>query len=169
MHAQEEKEEFLKLIAENQGIILKICHAYCNNQPDREDLAQEIVYTLWKGRKTFNPDFKFSTWLYRVALNVAISIYRSTKKAPPKISIQSTDMEIEDKMGVHPGEDDNSKSLQHQISILNEFDRALMILYFEERSHKEIAEILGISQTNVATKINRIKERMKQNILSEKN
>ncbi len=164
MRTQQENEAFLKLITENKGIILKICNSYCSNKADREDLAQEIIYTLWKGSKKYNPNFKFSTWMYRVALNVAISFYRATKKLNTNISFTEAELEIEDNAIYCELEQENINSLQYQISNLKEFDKALIILYFEEKSYKEMAEIIGITETNVATKVNRIKEKLKQNI-----
>ena len=80
MQTERNKAELLKLILENKGIILKICNSYCQDKTDREDLAQEIIIQLWTSGKSFNPDFKFTTWMYRVALNVAISFYRKGKK-----------------------------------------------------------------------------------------
>lgn len=165
---QHEKDDFIKLIFENNGIIIKICNSYCNNKTDREDLAQEIIYTLWKGGKTFNPDFKFSTWMYRVALNVAISFYRANKKLKNNISFTETDIEIEDKILDSTTSEENLNLLQQQIAALKELDKALIILYFEEKSYKEIAEIIGITETNVATKVSRIKEKLKQNITNAK-
>ncbi len=165
---QPEKDDFIKLITENKAIIIKICNSYCNNKTDREDLAQEIIYTLWKGGKTFNPDFKFSTWMYRVALNVAISFYRVNKKLKNNISFTERDMEIEDKIFDSTTSEENLNLLQKQIAALKEFDKALIILYFEEKSYKEIAEIIGITETNVATKISRIKEKLKQDITNAK-
>lgn len=168
MRIQHVKDDFIKLISENEGIIIKICNSYCNNKTDREDLAQEIIYTLWKGAKTFNPDFKFSTWMYRVALNVAISFYRVNKKLKNNISFTETDIEIEDKMFDCTTSEENLNLLQQQIADLKEFDKALIILYFEEKSYKEIAEIIGITETNVATKVSRIKEKLKQDITNAK-
>ncbi|HEY2722256.1 MAG TPA: sigma-70 family RNA polymerase sigma factor [Chitinophagaceae bacterium] len=164
MKTEQGNENFLKLISENKGIIVKICNSYCYNKVDREDLAQEIMYVLWKGYKTYNPAFKFSTWMYRVALNVAISFYRATKKLDNNISLADISFEIENKMNNETTPEENVKTLQKEISLLNEFDKALVMLYFEEKSYKEIAEIMGISETNVATKVNRIKKRLKQNI-----
>ncbi len=80
MQKDRNKDELLKLISENKGIIVKICNSYCQDGTDREDLAQEIIIQLWKSGMDFNPDFKFTTWVYRVALNVAISFYRKGKK-----------------------------------------------------------------------------------------
>ena len=165
---EKEKEAFLQLIAENKGIIIKICNSYCNNATDREDLAQEIIYALWKGSKTFVPDFKFSTWMYRVSLNVAISFYRSAKKLKNNISFTAAGIEIADKTGGDGTAEENIHLLQQQIEALKELDKALMILYFEEKTYKEIAEIMGITETNVATKVSRIKEKLKQNIIHSK-
>jgi RNA polymerase sigma-70 factor, ECF subfamily len=168
MQRQPDKDSFLELISENKGIIIKICNSYCSNKADREDLAQEIIYALWKGGKTFNPDFKFSTWMYRVALNVAISFYRVTKKLNSNISYVETGADIEDKGANDTTTEENLNLLEQEIASLKELDRALMILYFEEKSYKEIAEIIGITETNVATKVSRIKEKLKQNITNLK-
>ncbi len=167
MQNAQEKEVFLQLILQNKGIIVKICNAYCHNSADREDLAQEITYALWKSSKNFTPDFKFTTWMYRVALNVAISFYRANKKLQDNISFTAITEEIADQPGNHAAEE-KLFLLQQQIAALKELDKALMILYFEEKSYKEIAEIVGITATNVATKINRIKEKLKQNINNTK-
>jgi len=165
---QQEKEDFLQLISQNKGIIVKICNSYCSNVSDREDLAQEIIYALWKGSKTFSPDYKFSTWMYRVALNVAISFYRANKKLKTHISFAETEEEIEDNTTEHTIAEEQLQLLQQQVAALKELDKALMILYFEEKSYKEIAEIIGITETNVATKVSRIKERLKQDISNAK-
>ncbi|HMH20672.1 MAG TPA: sigma-70 family RNA polymerase sigma factor [Puia sp.] len=168
MHTQREKDDFLKLLSENQGIIIKICNSFHRDKADREDLAQEIIYNLWKGGGSYNPDFKFSTWMYRVALNVAISSYRKEKKLKQTIVFSAKPLEMEDKIFSPPESEENSNLLQQHITELKELDKALMILYFEEKSYKEIAEIIGISETNVATKVSRIKEKLKQNIMNSK-
>jgi RNA polymerase sigma factor (sigma-70 family) len=161
-----EQDPFVQLIENNKALIFKICNAYCRHQADREDLAQEIIFTLWKGRGRFQPDHKFSTWLYRVALNVAISHYRKTKRTTPNISLS----DIHTDQLAHPAplkdEEDKQQLLQQEIAALKEFDKALIILYLEEKSYKEIAEIIGITETNVATKLSRIKEKIKQNIIN---
>jgi RNA polymerase sigma-70 factor, ECF subfamily len=155
-------EQFLNLIKENRKIIFKICNSYCKNKNDREDLAQEIIYQLWKSYNSFNEEYKFSTWMYRVALNVAISFYRREKKSENTISIEENLIEIEDNNNNSCELEINTNLLQKFINELKELDRALMILYLEEKNYKEIADILGITETNVATKISRIKERLKQ-------
>jgi RNA polymerase sigma factor (sigma-70 family) len=162
MKKEPHKEELLKLIRENRGIIFKICNAYCKNEDDREDLAQEIVYQLLRSYAGFTTTHKFSTWMYRVALNVAISFYRKTRTVNSVIKLGETDADIEDKTDGTPELEKNINRLQQFISELKELDRALMILYLEEKNYKEISEIIGITETNVATKISRIKDKLKQ-------
>lgn len=168
MHTQEEKDSFLKLISDNKGIILKICNSYCNNESDREDLAQEIIYQLWKSNKSFNSDYKFSTWMYRIALNVAISFYRKGKKLQSIIPLTDVHINIEDDVFNSRVADEKSMLLQKQVAELEDLDKALILLYFEEKSYKEIAEIIGITETNVGTKVGRIKEKLKQKLNNKK-
>jgi DNA-directed RNA polymerase specialized sigma24 family protein len=139
MNSEAEKKTFLRLIEDNKRIIFKISNFYCQNKNDREDLAQEIIYNLWKSGHSFNDEYKFSTWMYRIALNV-----------------------VEDKSNDNKEMDENIKQLQTFINELKELDKALMLLYLESKSYNEIAEILGISETNVATKISRIKNNLKE-------
>ncbi len=158
---QTDKESFSKLMQENKGIVFKVCNSYCSNKNDIEDLAQEIIYQLWKSYSSYNSEYKFTTWMYKIALNTAISFYRKVKKTRNTISFEEHLIEIED--------DNNSSETNQNINLLQQFinelkelDKALMILYLEEKSYKEIAEIIGITETNVATKIGRIKEKLKQ-------
>jgi RNA polymerase sigma factor (sigma-70 family) len=162
MVMQNNKEAFIKLVEEHKLIIYKICNSYCKNQYDRADLAQEITYQLWKSYNHFNGSVKFSTWMYRVALNVAITFYRKTKTGEAIIKLSEPDTEIEDKKEDTAELEKNIDILQQFISELKELDKALMILYLEEKTYNEIAEILGITETNVATRISRIKEKLKQ-------
>ena len=155
---------FLQLIRDNKGILYKISHSYCRNKDDREDLMQEMIYQLWRSGHQFDANYKFSTWMYRVALNVAISFYRKQTRPGVRIAL-GVDlhlMELEDKPEGNEALEEKIDLLQQFISQLGELDKALMILYLEERPYREIAEILGISETNVATKLNRIKGRLKQ-------
>lgn len=161
MTNKKEQKELLQKIGDNQGIIFKICNSYCNNKNDREDLAQEILYQLLKSYHSFNPEHQFTTWMYRVALNVAISFYRKTKTG----SVIKLVDRYEDKEDQCEGTmqlENNIIILQRFIGELKELDKALMIFYLESKSYKEISEILGITETNVATKISRIKDTLKQ-------
>ena len=162
MNNEPGNEQFLQMIQQNSGIIFKICNSYCYNKNDREDLAQEIIYQLWKSGNRFNSTFKFTTWMYRIALNVAISFYRKQTKTATTISLAESSLDIEDKTENSYNSEENINLLQQCIKELKELDRALMILYLEAKSYTEIAEILGITETNVATKISRIKDKLKQ-------
>src|SRR5882757_6139868 len=95
MNTAPDRSAFLKLMNDNQRVIFKICNLYCNNRTDREDLAQEIVYQLWKSGNSFNAEYKFSTWMYRIALNVAISFYRK-RLTRPVIAVNESHVDIED-------------------------------------------------------------------------
>lgn len=155
-----DKNQFIALIRENSGIIYKICNSYCHNKDDREDLAQEIIYQLWKSAGSFNNNYKFSTWMYRVALNVAISHYRRQQK-DASVAAMGSELKNIEAPSEETEKEENLKRLEQFISELKELDRALMLLYLESKSYTEIAEILGISETNVATKISRIREKLK--------
>lgn len=163
-----EEDQFLLLLNDNKGIILKICNVYCYNKTDREDLAQEITYTLWKGRATYNPALKYTTWMYRVALNVAISFYRASVIYKKKLQFARQESETKEDVSVNPDPDDKLSQLQFHIAALNELDKALVILYLEDNSYKEISEVLGITETNVATRLSRIKEKLKKGIIKSK-
>ena len=162
MNQPADQESFLKLIQENKGIIHKICNSYCRDKNYREDLAQEIIYQLWKSGKSFDPGYKFSTWMYRIALNTAISFYRKEKRLEVVISFTTGHPDMEDKKESSVEMEEKINLLQKFINELKELDRALMLLYLESKSYSEIADILGITETNVATKISRVKEKLKQ-------
>jgi RNA polymerase sigma-70 factor (ECF subfamily) len=167
MQTTGDKERFLTLIGEHKGIIIKICNSYCRNKADRDDLAQEIIYQLWRSGHSFDPGQRFSTWMYRVALNVAISFYRKSIKESIVGSLSGEEESIADKPADET--EDNIHILQQFIYELKELERALMILYLEAKTYREIADILGISETNVATKISRVKEKLKQKFLQKIN
>jgi RNA polymerase sigma factor (sigma-70 family) len=155
------QEELLQKIRDNEGIVFKICNTYCNNKTDREDLAQEIIYQLLKSYHSFKAEYKFTTWMYRVALNVAISFYRKTKTSGV-ITVREHQEDLPDYDHYTVDLENNLATLQQFINQLKDLDKALMILYLESKSYKEIAEIIGITETNVATKISRIKDMLKQ-------
>ena len=156
-------QEFIRLIKENKGIIHKICNSYCADRDDRADLAQEIIYNLWKSFNNFNSEFKFSTWMYRISLNVAISFYRQEKKFKNHDSIMEGLIVFEEKPEDKTEVENNLLILQHFINELKEIDKAIILLYLDDKSHREIAQITGFTQTNVATKINRIKDKLRTN------
>lgn len=156
------RDLFLSVIEINKGIIYKVANSYCKDTEDRKDLVQEIVLKLWKSFDSYNEHFKHSTWIYRIALNTTISLYRKekTRKAihnPFSESLFNV-AGFEDNKQI----EESTIFLNQFISELRELDKAVMLLYLEEKSHKEIAEIIGITETNVATKLGRIKNILKQ-------
>jgi RNA polymerase sigma factor (sigma-70 family) len=156
-----DKQAFLKLMQDNKGILIKICNSYCTDKNDRDDLAQEIVFNLWKAFPNYTPDYKFSTWMYRIGLNVAISFYRKEIRSI-KFSAYSEDLMVFDDETENKSEEAESLGLlQKFIRELKEIDKSIMLLYLEQKSYKEIAEIVGITESNVATKLNRIKDSLK--------
>ncbi len=160
MDKQEQRQFFQEIIEKHKGIMFKVARAYCRDDEDRQDLIQEIMIQIWQSIHKYNDQFKISTWLYRISLNVAISFYRKNTTRASKFSVldeQTAQIPIEDK-----SENERNLNLLEQfIGELKELDKALMILYLEDKSHAEIAEILGISVSNVGTKIGRIKDKLK--------
>ena len=157
---------FTELIRENKGIVFKICNAYCFSKEDRDDLAQEIIYNLWKSFSGYKAEFKFSTWMYRIALNVAISFYRKEKNEKRRIAYSENLLVFEEDSSPNTEEERNLQLLLKFIGELKEIDKSIMLLYLGDKSYKEIAEITGITESNVSTKINRIKEKLKTNFLT---
>ena len=153
--------DFLRLIEEHKRILYKIANSYCRNSGDREDLIQEMIFQLWRSGERFDDHHKFSTWMYRIALNVAISFYRKAGRTGLRVELDAG-LDLADPSGAGSELEDRVALLQRFIGELGELDKALMILYLEERPYREIAEILGMTETNVATKLSRIKDRLRQ-------
>ena len=154
--------QFLSLIEAHKGIIYKISNTYCRNPGDRQDLAQEIVLQLWKAFPKYNDDFKYSTWMYRIALNVAISFYRKeTTRSRIANPVHDELLSIAEE-GKQAEQDEKLFLLKQFIAGLKDFDKALMLLYLEEKSTREMSEIMGITESNVLTKISRIKKTLSQ-------
>lgn len=151
---------FQKLIEEHKGILLKVARTYCQNEDDRIDLIQEMSIQIWRSLDKYKEQCKISTWMYRVALNVAISFYRKNAKRH-----ENTDPLNEELFQITEPDNQETEAqlvlLERFIQELNDLDKALMLLYLEDKSYFEIAEILGISPSNVGTKISRIKGKLK--------
>ena len=156
-----QQEEFVKQIQVNQGIILKICRLYGDTVQDREDLFQEIVIQLWKALPKFHGRSKFSTWMYRVALNTAISDFRKKKRNPPVSAIEISSFEI-NRQENEINKEEQIKNLYDAIGQISEIEKAIVMLYLEDRSYDEMEEILGINTNNLRVKMNRIKEKLRQ-------
>ena len=163
--AVEEKETFVRLLDQHGGIIRKVAAGYSSGLADRHDLEQEIALQLWKAYPRYSPDRPFSTWMYRIALNVAISFLRkNTRPMRQTIPLDEIGPEFADESAGTPEADDRIAILQRLIAMLDPLNRALLLLYLDDHSYGEIAAILGITETNVATKLSRLKERLRQNL-----
>ena len=161
-------EQFLGILEDNTGIVLKISRAFAQTSQDREDLINDIALELWKSFKKFKGDSKISTWIYRIALNTSMNFKRKKKKESLFFSLN--DFKKEENFPWLNEQDNSSESevLYQCIDELNEINKAIILLYLDGNSHDEIAEIMGISKTNTGTRIGRIKEQIK-NLVSIKN
>jgi RNA polymerase sigma factor (sigma-70 family) len=155
------EEQFQSLIDEYKGIIYKVSNSYCWNTEDRKDLVQEIIFQLWISYSKFDSRYKLSTWIYRISLNVSISFYRKEKRRKHPITPLSEKIIDVIKNDEQERMEADIATLYQFIDQFNKLDRALMILYLDSHSYREIADILGITETNVATKLNRIKTKLK--------
>ncbi len=155
------KQRFEALLAEHHKIVLKVAALYASGRDDRLDLAQEIRVQLWRAFASFDGQRRFSTWMYRVALNVAISRLRHDVGVRARFEPLGDDV---DALAApeSPEPDARLALLDDFIASLEPMNRALMLLVLDERSHAEIADVLGLSTSNVATKINRIKNRLRE-------
>ena len=156
-------DRFTELLRRHRGLIHKIAFAYCRNPVDREDVIQEIAAQLWRARDRYDPTFRETTWIYRIALNVAISCYRRTYRHV------SREVEIDiERFVVDPVEPPAELAqLLRVIEHLRPLDKALVVLYLDDNDHTAIAEILGISISNVATKLSRIKHELRTSVTTE--
>jgi len=153
---------FIGIIEDHKGIIYKITNSYCKASEDRKDLNQEIIVQLWQSFDKYNSQYSLSTWIYRIALNTSISFYRKNRTKQEKTIELSAIIEISLNAEEPFQEDQNLVRLQSFIQELKEIDKAVVLLYLEGLSQKQIAEIIGISASNVGTKISRIKTTLYQ-------
>ncbi|WP_423130147.1 RNA polymerase sigma factor [Gaoshiqia sp. Z1-71] len=159
MGNQKLESDFLKIVEEHKKLIFKVSYLYCINNIDKEDLFQEIIVNLWKAYPDFKGNSKLSTWIYRIAINTAVSWIRVSKKnnhvlycdCMPNVIDDSESKEVYEK-------------LQTVINHLNNIDKAIILLQLDGYSYDEIAEITGLTKTNVATKISRIKTKLKKDL-----
>lgn len=154
------EKEFLQIITENQGIIHKVCSIYCDLEEDRRDLFQEILVQLWKSYPTFRNESKFSTWMYRVALNTAITSFKKDKRQPDRSSIPYESLQLAEEMYDSRAEE-QIRILNKAVSQLTGIEKSIILLFLEDKKYEEIAEITGITQNYVRVKMNRIKKKLK--------
>lgn len=154
------EKEFIQLLNEHQRIIHKVCNLYMDAHADREDLFQEITLQAWKAYAGFRGDAKFSTWLYRVALNTAITFFRKEKKKPEIYSTEK--MPDYGHQDTHDPIEEQVKAMYAAIGDLSKIDKAIVMLYLEDYSYNDIGDMMGITANNVAVKMNRIKIKLKE-------
>jgi len=152
---------FTELVEKNQGIIHKVCRIYTDDKDSHDDLFQEIVLQLWRSYDSFKGDSKFSTWMYRVSLNTAITLIRKKTK--------SSETDFNEAQFLNLTSDDKDEFLEERITLLyaairllNDVERALVLLFLEDLPYKDIAETLGISEVNARVKMNRVKIKLKE-------
>lgn len=153
------QKEFLEKIENHKGMIFKISKMYVDNPDDREDLYQEIVFQLWKSYQDFEGKSQFSTWLYRVSLNTALTFLKTEKRKPDNGFLHEN-------IDVAEENSDEKETQLHlfykAIHELNPVEKALIFLFLEGQSHKDIAQNLGISEVNARVKLNRTKEKLQE-------
>ena len=159
-------ETFSSLLQQHAGIVFKVANTYAQLAEDRADLAQEITAQLWRAYPKYDPSRRFSTWMYRVALNVAISHLRNQdlRRRHDAIPLDESLHDIADAHATDHEREQHIRLLHAFIARQPPLDRALLLLYLDERPQREIADILGISENNVSTKIGRLKQRIRDEL-----
>ena len=158
----DKREAFTDLIQQHKGLIYKVAALYADNLHDREDMCQEIIYQLWKSYDSFENRSGIGTWMYRVAMNTAINFFKRHKR---RLAVESTGREILD-YAEPPDADmeERFKAMNDQIKELNLMERGIVMLYLEGRSYEEISEVIGISTSNVGTRLSRIRDKLQKGI-----
>lgn len=159
MNKEELEKPFIALVTEYQRVIYKVCYMYATDEYTLEELYQETVINLWKAFPQFKEHSKVSTWVYRIAMNSCISYFRKSSVRPTTIPIT---FHMETTLADDSEQSGYLRELYRMISQLGKLDRALILLWLEDKSYQEIADIIGITKANVAVKINRIKEKLKK-------
>jgi RNA polymerase sigma-70 factor (ECF subfamily) len=155
------EKEFLRLVSQHESLLHKICHVYANDALEKQDLFQEIVIQLWKSFENFRNESKISTWIYRIALNTALTQKRRDKT---KIPIRFVDALKDDRAVENESnrQDEKIRLLYDAIAKLTEVEKAIVMLYLDEKSYQEMEEVLGMNQGTLRVKMSRIKDKLRQ-------
>lgn len=166
----DDRQAFGDLLQQHRGIVFKVANAYARSAEDRDDLAQEIAVQLWRAWPGYDPARRFSTWMYRIALNVAISFLRSDgHRRRHSVPFDEAIHDMADDSGVDHETAAQLRMLHRFMATLEPLNRALLMLYLDERSTREMAEVLGISESNVTTKISRLRRRIRDHVAAPGN
>ncbi len=158
----DKRSRFTELIKEHEQLIFKVATLYTNSREDMEDLYQEIIFQLWKSFNTFRDESKLSTWMYRVAMNTAIYTLKNSKRQVTTTPINVSTESVMD--SANRSAEDKLKLLHQSLQVLNLLEKGIILLYMEGKSYYEIGKLLGLTTSNVGTKISRIKEKLKSQI-----
>jgi RNA polymerase sigma-70 factor (ECF subfamily) len=157
---KELEHKFVKELQDNQNIVHKVCTLYTSDRDSHKDLFQEITIQLWKAYPKFRGEAKFSTWMYRVALNTAITLYRKSKRRIDTQDYESVIFKI--KADEYDDTEEQQLKLMYKaVRQLGDIDKALVFMYLEDKNYTEISETLGITEVNARVKINRIKTKLR--------
>ncbi|MES2830182.1 MAG: RNA polymerase sigma factor [Bacteroidota bacterium] len=160
---KDKKERFIEVLKDHKKILYKIINSYCKDPEDKQDLEQEILIQIWKALDNFDGRAKLSTWIYRIALNVSISHYRKDhNRKAQTIAIDESILQVVDNNETNPELENHIKMLYTFIRTLDNLNKAVIILHLDGKSYKETGDLLGISESNVGTKISRIKKILKE-------
>jgi RNA polymerase sigma factor (sigma-70 family) len=158
----DKKERFIAAVKDNEGLVYKVAAVYTNTAEDRNDLVQEIIYQLWKSFDSFGQKAALSTWMYRVAMNVAVYHLKTSRRKILTVPLDGEAANIQE--GDTDLFEEQLQVLRLHTGNLSLLEKGIVMLYLENKSYQEIAQIVGISETNVGTKIGRIKEKLKKQI-----
>ncbi len=161
----DKNETFIKAIKSNERLIYKMASIYTDSIDDRNDLVQEIIYNLWKSFDSFHQKSSMSTWMYRVAMNVAIYYLKTAKRKVLTVPMDGQYLNFQETE--NNNFEEKLQIFKQHVDNLNLLDKGIVMLYLENKSYQEIAEIVGISESNVGTKIARIKEKLKKQITKQ--
>lgn len=163
MNSPDYHDPFLLQLEQHKGILYKIANAYCSRREDRGDLIQDMVVELWRAFPHFDGRSSFSTWMHRIGMNVAISAHRGeSRRIRDTLPIEAFGMDLAAADRVLDAEGDDVRALHQMIARLDDISRALILLYLEGYDQNEIADMIGLTPTNVATRINRIKQKLQR-------
>ncbi|WP_299781779.1 RNA polymerase sigma factor [uncultured Formosa sp.] len=157
---KEQEHSFIALLERHQNIVHKVCRLYTNDYDAHNDLFQEITIQLWKAYPKFRGDAKFSTWMYRIGLNTAITLYRKSKRRVTTQDFDAVQFRIKAE-DYDDTEEQQLKLLYSAVKQLNDIEKALVFLYLEDKNYREISETMGISEVNARVKMNRVKTKLR--------
>lgn len=156
------EKEFLEIVNHHRGLIFKVVNLYCDDPEDRRDLFQEIVLQAWKSLKSFRRESLLSTWMYRIALNTAITHMRKEKRADFE-RLDDLPIDIPD-LNESADKEERVNLLLSAVSQLDKIDRSIVLLFLDEKSYDEISEITGLSRSNVGVRLNRVKQKLSEHL-----